>query len=378
MAASLMATGTIYSLAVLVLANIYHVLERCKHVTQRFIDWWATGHETYFEDNIHHLVTSAILPPSQPKLPKNRGSNLDGKEIRLVEAMAATLEEEIKEHKDESDSSKNDRHWKRPLKKAKLLGDDPDRRGSSALGVPNVPPLSPLNSYLDGFIKLDSDESLTEPHAVDSAIEEEIRRSKMTVRGKDIESPPFKGDACPKEPLQKVSSTHAPLKYSESPLDAFNRQITRSPEHSQWIGEKVVSNFFKKTTLFLSRIEKIHADGLSPLEEYLNSYLKRIDNFNDVQSSYSAQLLSIDKARQLDEKTSAIEEALTLMEQLREDAKKAEAIDQQELEVVKLQDEVNTFEGTPVITEEAIEALATVCRSMEAAREEFKNLKWKL
>ncbi|KAA0043403.1 hypothetical protein E6C27_scaffold1639G00020 [Cucumis melo var. makuwa] len=355
--------------------------------------------------------------------------------------MAATLEEEIKEHKDESDSSKNDRHWKRPLKKTKLLGDDPDGRGSSALGVPNVPPLSPLNSHLDGFIELDSDESLMGSHAVDSAMEEEIRRSKMIVGGKDIGSPPFKGDACPKEPLQKVSSTHAPLKYSESPLDASNRQITRSPEHSQWIGEKVVSNFFKKTTLcmwkdiqdkiiqtpfeyiprlrpeiatVLSQIEKIHADGLSPLEEYLNSYLKRIDNFNDVQSSYSAQLLSIDKARQLDEKTSAIEEALTLMEQLRGDAKviqertielslekkelkrrlqsinaesqqlsilsceKAEAIDQQELEVVKLQNEVNTLEGTSAITEEAIEALATVCRSMEAAREEFKNLKWKL
>ena len=40
----------------------------------------------------------------------------------------------------------------------------------------------------------------------------------------------------------------------------------------------------------LSRIEKIHADGLTPLEKYLNSYLKRVDNFNDVQSSYSAQL----------------------------------------------------------------------------------------
>ena len=72
---------------------------------------------------------------------------------------------------------------------------------------------------------------------------------------------------------------------------------------------------------FLSEIEKIHADGSTPLEEYLNSYLKRVDNFNDVQSSYSAQLLSTDKACQLDEKTSAIKEALTLMEQLRGDAK---------------------------------------------------------
>ncbi|KAA0061114.1 hypothetical protein E5676_scaffold863G001710 [Cucumis melo var. makuwa] len=71
----------------------------------------------------------------------------------------------------------------------------------------------------------------------------------------------------------------------------------------------------------LSRIAKIHADGLTPLKKYLNSYLKRVDNFNDVQSSYSAQLLSTDKACQLDEKTSTIKEALTLMDQLRGDAK---------------------------------------------------------
>ncbi|TYK29708.1 hypothetical protein E5676_scaffold3607G00180 [Cucumis melo var. makuwa] len=301
--------------------------------------------------------------------------------------IAATLEEEIKEHKDESDSSKSDHHWKKPLKKAKVSGDDLDKKGSSALGVPNVPPLTPVSKPTEQFLR-------------PSALLEEIHRSKMTVGGKSIGSPPSKGDACPEEPLQKVSLTYAPLKYSESPLDASNRQITRNPEPSQWVGEKVVSNFFKKTALY----------GLTTLEEYLNSYLKRVDNFNDVQSSYSAQLLSTDKARQLDEKTSAIEEALTLMEQLREDAKviqerathlslenkelerrfqsinveskqlslsceKTEAIDQQELEVAKLQDEVNTLKDTPTITEEVIEALVTVCRSMEAAREEFKNFK---
>ncbi|KAA0037262.1 hypothetical protein E5676_scaffold702G00070 [Cucumis melo var. makuwa] len=236
--------------------------------------------------------------------------------------MVATLEEEIKKHKDESDSSKSDCHWKRSLKKAKISDDDPDGRGSSALRVPNVPPLLPLNTHLEGLVELDNDESLTGPHAVDSTIEgvgtsktpiskpakqslrpsallEEIRRSKMTVGGIGIGSPPSKGDAYPKEPSQK---------------------ITRSPEPSQWVGEKVVSNFFKKTALY--------------------------------------------KARQLDEKTSAIEEALTLMEQLRGDVKKTKAIDQQELEVAKLQDEVNTLESTPAITEEAIEALATVRRSM--------------
>ena len=133
-----------------------------------------------------------------------------------------------------------------------------------------------------------------------------------------------------------------------------------------------------------------------------------------MQSSFSAQLLSTDKARQLEEKTSAIKEALTVMEQLRGDAEviheraaqlslekkklesrlqsintefeqltllsgeKNEAINKQELAVVKLQDEVNTLESTPAITEEAIEALSTVCESMEAAREEFKNFEWKL
>uniref|UniRef100_A0A9I9DY42 Uncharacterized protein n=1 Tax=Cucumis melo TaxID=3656 RepID=A0A9I9DY42_CUCME len=127
-AASLMTTVTIYSLAVSVLANIYHGL-----------DWWATRHMTYFKDNRHHFMSSAIPPPSQSKLPKNRGNNLSGKEIRSVEAMVTTLEEEIKEHKDESDSSKSDHHWKRPLKKAKVSGDDPGGKSSSALGVPDVP-----------------------------------------------------------------------------------------------------------------------------------------------------------------------------------------------------------------------------------------------
>ncbi|KAA0055867.1 hypothetical protein E5676_scaffold943G00630 [Cucumis melo var. makuwa] len=140
-----------------------------------------------------------------------------------------------------------------------------------------------------------------------------------------------------------------------------------------------ISRLRSEIATVLSEIEKIHADGLTSLEEYLNNYLKRVDNFNDVQSSYSAQLLSTDKARQLNEKTSTIKEVLTLIEQLRGDAKviqertvelslekkelekrlqsinaeseqlsilsceKAKAIDQQELEIVKLQDEVNTL-----------------------------------
>ncbi|KAA0051153.1 hypothetical protein E5676_scaffold863G001240 [Cucumis melo var. makuwa] len=259
--------------------------------------------------------------------------------------MTATLEEEIKEHKDESDSSKSDRHWKRPLKKAKVSSDDPNERGSSALGVPD----SPLNVHLEGFIELDNDESLTGPYAVDLTIEEVGDSSKQDDSGRKRHwESSIQRRHCPKEPLQKVSLTHAPLKCSESPLDAFNRQTTRNSEPSQWVGKKVVSNFFKKTALCMwediqdkimrtpfeyiprlrpeiatvfSGIEKIHVDGLTPLEEYLNSYLKRVDNFNDVQSLYSTQLLSTDRARQLDEKISAIKEALTLMEQLRENAR---------------------------------------------------------
>ena len=66
-------------------------------------------------------------------------------------------------------------------------------------------------------------------------------------------------------------------------------------------------------------------------------------------------------------------EQLTLLS-----GEKNEAINKQELAVVKLQDEVNTLESKPTITEEVIEALSTVRKSMEAAREEFKNFEWKL
>ncbi|KAA0035005.1 putative mitochondrial protein [Cucumis melo var. makuwa] len=270
----------------------------------------AMRHETYFKDNRHHLVSSTIPPSSQPKLPKNRRSNLGGKEILLVKAMAATLEEEVNEHKEQSDSSKSDCHWKRLLKKAKVSGDDLDERVDSA--IKEVVTLkTPVSRPAEQSLR-------------PSALFEEIHRGKMTVGGKDIGSPLSKGDSYPKAPLQKISSTHAPLRFSESPLDTSNRQATRNPNPSQWIGEKVVSNFFKKITLcmwediqdkimrtpfeyiprlrpdiatVLSGIEKIHADGLTPLEEYLNSYLKRVDNFNDVQSSYSKKLLSIDKTR---------------------------------------------------------------------------------
>ncbi|TYK04516.1 putative mitochondrial protein [Cucumis melo var. makuwa] len=274
-------------------------LEPCKHVTQQFTDWWTTRHKTYFEDNRHHLVSSVIPPPSQPRLSKNRGSNLGGKEIRLVEAMAPNLKEEVKKHKDESDSSKSYRHWKRPLKKAKVSGDHPDGRGLSALEVPDVPPLSPLNDHLEGLVEPVSDESLTGLHAVDSVFEE-VGTSKTPVN-----------------------------KLAEQSLrpSALLEEIRRG---KMIVGEKTLRALHPK------------------------------------------KLLSTDKARQLNEKTSAIKEALTLVKQLRGDAKviqertaelslerkelekrlrsinakseklsilsceKAEVIDQQELKVAKL------------------------------------------
>uniref|UniRef100_A0A9I9EFY5 Uncharacterized protein n=1 Tax=Cucumis melo TaxID=3656 RepID=A0A9I9EFY5_CUCME len=45
------------------------------------------------------------------------------------------------------------------------------RKGFKCYGVPDVPLLSPLNDHLEGLIELGSNESLTTPHAVDSAIE---------------------------------------------------------------------------------------------------------------------------------------------------------------------------------------------------------------
>ncbi|TYK01381.1 hypothetical protein E5676_scaffold29G00710 [Cucumis melo var. makuwa] len=71
----------------------------------------------------------------------------------------------------------------------------------------------------------------------------------MKVRGNDIKSPSSKGDACLKAFVQKASSTHAPLKIFEPPLDTSKRQTTRNLEPSQWIDEKLVSNFFQKIAL---------------------------------------------------------------------------------------------------------------------------------
>uniref|UniRef100_A0A9I9EFM6 Aminotransferase-like plant mobile domain-containing protein n=2 Tax=Cucumis melo TaxID=3656 RepID=A0A9I9EFM6_CUCME len=56
-------------------------LEPCKHVTQRFTDWWATKHEAYFEDNRHHLVRSVILPLHSPNFPRIEGTTWVVKKI---------------------------------------------------------------------------------------------------------------------------------------------------------------------------------------------------------------------------------------------------------------------------------------------------------
>ncbi|TYK25805.1 hypothetical protein E5676_scaffold436G00070 [Cucumis melo var. makuwa] len=281
-----------------------------------------------------------------PKLPKNRGSNLGGKEIRLVETMAPTFEEEVS-------------------------GDDPDGMGSSALGVSDVPPL------------LGNNESLTESHAVDSAFEEvgtsktsitkpteqslrpstfleEIRLGNMTVGGKDIESPPSKGDACPKAPLQK---------------EDIQDNIMGTPF-------EYISRLRLEIATILLGIEKIHADGLIPLEEYLNSYLKRETLTLMEQLRGDAKVIH-ERATQLSLEKKELERRLQSINAESEQlsilsCEKAEAIDQQELEVTKLHDEVNTLESTIAITKEAIEVLTTVHKSMEAAREEFKNFKWKL
>ncbi|KAA0033006.1 hypothetical protein E5676_scaffold121G00130 [Cucumis melo var. makuwa] len=154
----------------------------------------------------------------------------------------------------------------------------------TAMGIPDVPPLVYTSSFLNFFVHL----------LFDSTIEE-VGNSKTSVT----------------KPTERLA--RAPFKIFEPSLDTSKRQIVGHLEPSQWVGEKVISNFFLKTTLWIA---KIHADDLTPLEEYLNSYLKK--------------------------------------------------------------DKVNTLESTYAITEEAIEALCTVHKSMEVAREEFKNFKWKL
>ncbi|KAA0045646.1 hypothetical protein E5676_scaffold280G00200 [Cucumis melo var. makuwa] len=115
--------------------------------------------------------------------------------------MAPTREEEVNEHKGESDSSKIDRHWKRPLKKAK----------------------SPLNDHLEGLIELGNDESLMAPMQLIQPLRKlEIRRDKMKVGGKDIESPPSKGDAYP-SPYRRMKSTplKVPLLCTEEAIEAL-------------------------------------------------------------------------------------------------------------------------------------------------------------
>ena len=45
-----------------------------------------------------------------------------------------------------------------------------------------------------------------------------------------------------------------------------------------------ISRLKPEIAMVLSKIAKIHTDDLTHLEVYLNSYSKRLDSFNDVQS----------------------------------------------------------------------------------------------
>ena len=38
-------------------------LEPRNHVTSQYRNWWLSKHGSYFEDNIHQLVSNAIPPP---------------------------------------------------------------------------------------------------------------------------------------------------------------------------------------------------------------------------------------------------------------------------------------------------------------------------
>lgn len=55
------------------------------HVTARFRGWWVNKHGDYLEKNTYKLVDNTIPPPAQPKLLKRNGTNLGGKQLRLIE-----------------------------------------------------------------------------------------------------------------------------------------------------------------------------------------------------------------------------------------------------------------------------------------------------
>ena len=78
-----------------------------------------------------------------------------------------------------------------------------------------------------------------------------------------------------------------------------------------------VPNLRSEVTKVFYGISKVHVENLTPLQEFVENYLKRVENFNLLQSSYSAQLSSTDKDHQLGEKTSRMKETLTLIDQMR-------------------------------------------------------------
>ncbi|KAA0065436.1 hypothetical protein E6C27_scaffold17G001150 [Cucumis melo var. makuwa] len=112
-----------------------------------------------------------------------------------------------------------------------------------------------------------SDESLMEPHTVDSVIKE-VGTSKTPI------SKPIERFLHPSTLLKEINWEEKTLK------------VLHPKEMS--VLKRLYIRLRPKIAMVLSGIAKIHADDFTPLEEYLNSYLKMIDNFNDVQSSYSA------------------------------------------------------------------------------------------
>lgn len=120
------------------------------------------------------------------------------------------------------------------------------------------------------------------------------------------------------------------LRLIKKVVSSFYRHVALSLWES--IRDKIVRTSYEQVphlklevTKVFSGISKIHAENLAPLQEFVSNYLKRVENFNVLQSSYSTQLSSTDKDHQLGEKTSRMKETFTLINQLREEIKPFES-----------------------------------------------------
>ena len=227
-----------------------------------------------------------------------------------------------------------------------------------------------MSPHLQELAEPNSEESLMGPYNLDSsmdkvgtstlpvaetiepplrlrAILEDIRRSKMKVgsEGVGVLNSPLEEVGCSKALFtEKVKPPPGPLRISEPTQRVCKKTNVGNPEASLYCGDVVVSNFYRQAALSLWEsvrdkivrtpfervpdlrsevtkvfcgISKVHAENLTPLQEFVENYLKRVENFNLLQSSYSAQLSSTDKDHQLGEKTSRMKETLTLIDQMR-------------------------------------------------------------